>query len=688
MLPERMHVAERPGHWPHTLLVGGGLLLAYGLLLDPRWTPGGDSEFYVAAARNVLRGEGYVYNGKPVLLAPPGWPYVLAGVFAVSPTFLAAKLVNVACMVISAMLAHRVLLRLARPTVAGVSAALAGMLAAGYPLTMWLHSDPLATALGWAATLGAFKVAEATSNGTRFGWLAAVLLAGAAAVVVRYAAVFAWLPPAAVLLGAAWRGRHRRVVFGTLAVLAVAGAAALAAASVETGGGPTDAEDELPDVLDNGPASRPTLWLDRLNRLAGAGRGPAWLLAYPARFAGAFPGGEVAVSVAGLALLALLGVTAWRRGGVWWATLAYVALLAVIWPNPNARYLVPIAPLLIAGVWLGLERLPAGRKLGVAFVAALVVVNVPMYAVDVRVQRSGDYYARYEAGRLAPFLDALAYIESRGGVGDGELAVSERYENLGRMRFSKTGTREAVLLLDREVVVPFDVYSFEPGGVPAKLIESGKVLPGGFREWAERRGIRYYLYQRPAVPWRLWHFRVPARLHDALGGPPSDGRRDGWVLYSADDGFAEPVDVPTSDRRVTRVPGLRPRGRKPRASSRVATRRRPDGATAPGRRRVATRLEQVARRFPGSPSRRSRGACPARRRSTGDRRAGQAPRLRDGVTQVALGAVRERPGAVAAVLRTAVPGASDPLELRSAGPQLPPRRDSERLLRPVQRGMP
>ena len=558
MLPERMDVAERPGHRTHTLLVGGGLLLAYALLLDPRWTPGGDSEFYVAAARNVLRGEGYVYNGKPVLLAPPGWPYVLAGVFRISPTFLAAKLVNVACMVASAMLAHRVLLRLARPTVAGVSAALAGLLAAGYPLTMWLHSDPLATALGWAATLGAFKVAEATTGGSRFAWLAAVLLAAGAAVVVRYAAVFAWLPPATVLLAAAWRGRHRRVVFGTLALLAVAGLAAAAVVSGETGGGPTDAEDELPDILDNGPASRPALWLDRLGRLAGAGRGPAWLLAYPTRFAGAAPGGDAAVSILGLALLTALGVTAWRRGGLWWATLAYVALLAVIWPNPNARYLVPIAPLLIAGIWLGLERL--GRRVGLAFVAALFVVNGAMYAIDVGVQRSGDYYARYEAGRLAGFLDAIAYIESRGGVADGGLAVSERYENLGRMRFSKTGTREAVLLLDREVVVPFDVYSFEPGEIPAKLIESGKVLPGGFREWAERRGIRYYLYQRPAVPWRLWHFRVPPWLHDALGGPPGDGRGDGWVLYSAEDGFAEPVDVPTSDRRVTRVPGLRPRG--------------------------------------------------------------------------------------------------------------------------------
>jgi hypothetical protein len=124
------------------------------------------------------------------------------------------------------------------------------------------------------------------------------------------------------------------------------------------------------------------------------------------------------------------------------------------------------------------------------------------------------------------------------------------------MRFSKSGTREAVLLLDRRIVTPPEVYSFEPGELPENVRLNHDILPGGVREWARRKGLKYLLYQRPARPWRLWHFRVPLPIHRALGGEEPDPRGDGWVLYGAADGFQDPIEPPAFEGRITRVPGL------------------------------------------------------------------------------------------------------------------------------------
>ena len=543
-----------------TLLVVGLLTAAYALLLTPNWTPGGDSEFFAAAARSIVRGEGFVYNAKPVRLVPPGWPYVLAFVFQLSPTFLAGKLVNIAAMLVAAVFAHRTLLRFASPNVSLLAAAGGGLLGASYPLTTWLHSDPLFCATSWASAWAAVRLVESATLPRRAGWATLVLALLAASFSVRYAAVLQASVPATILLWAAVR--QRRLWPAAVVAVAVAGAVgsfALVAAADEPPATPgdvrriSDPEEAPPSVFANGPSSRGPLVADRLRRLAGAGLWPAWLLFYPLRFASGVPGGTLLVGGFGLVLLGILAYAARRdvRGRpLWLLVLAYVIVLAVGWPNVNARYLVPIAPLVLAGLLVGLPR----QQLRIGLVALLVIVNGGMYAADLRVRFSKDYYASYEAGRVGPFLDAVAYLK-HADVRDGELAVSERYENLGRMRFSKTGTREAVLLLDRRVVTPFDVYSFEPGTIPDKLFAADRVLPGGFAAWAEAKGLKYYLFQRPASRWRLWHFRLPAPLQRGLGGEPSDAA-DGWVLYSAEDGWKDPVRVPVSDRRVTRLPGL------------------------------------------------------------------------------------------------------------------------------------
>ena len=606
--PPDAQLADPPrvGRWRDTALVVAACLGAYLLLLNPFWTPGGDSELFLAAARDILDGQGYAYNGKPVAIAPPLWPYVVAGVLWLSPTFLAVKIVTLTLMAAGFGLAHRVMLRLCPPAWAAWSCVIAALFVPAYSLTFWLHSEPLFLCLAWGAALCATRLAEASG---RAGSLLGLILLCAAMAGARWTSGLQWGIVAAVLLGR-WRPTWRRpmpaggvslglglsavatvVVFLLLFFGLPAMALALDAPATDPGqaGLPVtqqDPENATPDVFDNDIFRDASWWGERGWRVLNAGQWPAWALWYPTRFAGGLPVVSLVPLAVGWLVLLLLATAAWGaltgRGAAaafpagrfaWGAVVGYLALLAFLWPLPNARYLVPIGPLLVAGVlwgcrdvgrWLSRPRLGAG--LGGLFLWSLVLVNGAMFAVDLAVQRSGDrllggspqrYYETYEAGLHVSLLRAVDVLRDR-GLADGELAVSERYFNLGRMRFSKGGPRNAVMLLDRVTLSPSEHYSFPPGQIPRKLFKKGIVDPGGFRAWAASHGVKYYLYQEPSEPWRLWHFRVPDAVRRALAGEPEEpGPSFGWRLYTAEDGFEKPVDLDGRDFEApTRLPGL------------------------------------------------------------------------------------------------------------------------------------
>ncbi|MEL7237477.1 MAG: hypothetical protein AAGK78_01340, partial [Planctomycetota bacterium] len=560
--------------WRATWWLTLGISLLYLVPLTPLWTPGGDSEFFVSAARSIVRGEGYRFNGGPVAIAPPAWPLLLAGVFQISPTFLAAKLVNILCLAGAWLLAHRVLLRLMPTRIATTAVLLSAILNVAYPLTFWLHSDPLFCLVAWTACLSAVRLAE--DAGRRVDW-AVLLLASALLPVVRYAALIQMGITMALLLGG-WNRHRKRTIAAVLAV-GVATAASFKATEVglawhasslqvatqpdEWPATPTLAESQTASVLSNGPATERSWLADRTLRVAQASRWPAWLLVYPMRFASAIALAAWIPLVVGLVVMAAIATaTRWRQWQltVWPAVLIYILLLAFVWPLPNARYLVPVAPLVIGGVLLGLQRLEPRRfakPLTLFFVGVVGTINAGMYVVDVVVQRIPNYYAHYEGGQVASLIAACDYMNEV-GVGDREVAISERYDNLGAMRFLKTSSRQAVLLLDREVIIVPDVYSFPPGEVPEKTRQLARVNDGGFRPWAAGKGFRWYLYQQPVRPWRLWHFEVPAWLQNAVARDDDDApaRTNGWKLWSSDDGFEVPIELPDRRARITRVPGL------------------------------------------------------------------------------------------------------------------------------------
>jgi hypothetical protein len=211
---------------------------------------------------------------------------------------------------------------------------------------------------------------------------------------------------------------------------------------------------------------------------------------------------------------------------------------------------VPVAPLVIWGVIRGIEVVGQGaewtqahRRAIIALFASALLCNGALYVVDLRVARSAKFYARYEGGLDQSLIDACEYINSQ-NLTERRLAVSERYENLGRKRPSKFGLRAAVMLTDLAIVnTPIDY---------GEDIDSPR-----FAKWSrQHRVVQWYLYQQPISPWRLWHLRVPKSVQRILTTQPVGRPSEGWVLYRRDGSSWDKVEVPKINGWPTRVPGM------------------------------------------------------------------------------------------------------------------------------------
>lgn len=580
---------ERRTRWRCLLFAIVPVTLLYLLLQNDYWVPGGDSEVYLVIARNLVQGKGYTYNAEPVAMIPPGWPIVLAGLMLIWPTFAFIKTAMMLFMLASLVLAYFVLLRLTTPRLAAMAVLLSGLLHPLYPLTYWTHSEALFCLLAWATMLLAFRIAEGKGG---WGAIAAMLLLASSSAFVRWTGLIQVILVAAVLLG---HGRWRRVagwrpkIASALSVLVVfttflatyqvlkltpdelSRARAVGGTMDRDEGGsepqpatmPINAEATSVRVVDTQGSGTRSLGSEYANRLGNAGKWYAWLFWYPFRF-----GQSVKpVSHLGLALgwvcILLLCITLLvraRRGEWLWIGLAlYTGALTLNWPNPNARYFVPVAPLLVVGVLIALQslheasRVRAGRVVawaaGVVFVGSVAACNLVLAGIDVSIMRSPEFYRYYEAGVHQSLIEACRYLgQLDPPPKNGEIGVSERYVNLGRARFSKAGLRSVVLLTNRLVRPVPPSLSRPPGG--------------GLTAWAKRgTSVRtpYYLYQLPTSPWRVWHFRLSSGVQERLTGQPPDPPSAGWVLYQyrRQENRWKKLEVPTTSFDfLKRVPGL------------------------------------------------------------------------------------------------------------------------------------
>jgi hypothetical protein len=554
----------------------GTLLVLYLLLQNPYWVPGGDSEVYTAIARNLAAGKGYTFNGQPVSLLPPGWPLFLGAAMKISPTFLFLKLLTMSCMLGSLAIAYWICRRFASPALCALVIVLSGTISHVYSLTFWLHSDALFCLLSMAALLLAFQISEGHSPLWK---CATLILLCVLAVTVRWAGLLTWLTVAAVLLrGEFWPRLERRwyVAFssGLLTLITFLMIRSALTVSVEVqrkirefGGTSESTEQVLPtkpgDITGTiykwfNPDSRGLAGY--LGRAKNFGNWFSYLLWQPFRL------GRASGPVAALGLLVgwtvltplltLMGRSFVTRQWIWLALMAYSFALAMNWPHPNARYLVPIAPLLVLGVFLGARaineilcspRVQMTTKVLLGyFVTTMVLCNGALYACDAWVARSHDFYEDYEAGLNSDLIDAAAWLNGHPPA-DGQIAVCERYTNLGKARISRLGLRATSMLTGKVIV-----------SIPDNLVKSGDPRASKrFLKWARDNGVKYFLYQPDVSPWRLFHFRA-GWLQELMSDKPAVNTGAGWRLYEipADGDEARRIIVEPTPHWPTRIPGL------------------------------------------------------------------------------------------------------------------------------------
>jgi hypothetical protein len=399
----------------------------------------------------------------------------------------------------------------------------------------------------------------------------------ALAVTVRWAGVLGMLLIAAALLQGQWKPRLTRqwIALALSGVMAVGTFFALrqvltvtpeqAAATAEFGGTAEDSGSSAePDatLTDRQVASQYKLITGTANsdgygqRVINWGRWFAFLYWQPFRAGVAFHSLSLLCNAMGWVIIALIGVTGYfaaqRKQWLWAGLLLYTGALALNWPNINARYLVPVSFLLTLAVFLGADHLvqlsrqrPVLRKSAAAalylFIGATLLCNLALYGLEVSVQRSRDLYSAYEAGLHQNLIAGAKYLASQ-NVDDGKIAVSSRYQNLGRTRSSPYALRAMTMLTGRAIVsVPFRMT-----GPPNPRL----------RSWLNNHKIEWYVYEPPVSPWRIGHLRMPWVEQKVTGVPPPVEDQAGFRIYRVDDDKMPEVQPPPALNWPMRVPGL------------------------------------------------------------------------------------------------------------------------------------
>jgi len=585
--------------WTLDLLLLLSLGLYYGLLQNKFWIPSNDGEFYVSIARNLALGKGYQWNGAPVVLVPPGWPLLLAAAMKLSASFRFLNLLSMGFLLGSSLVYYRILRRLSGAWQAFASVLIAGILFESYRLSFIQFSDAFFCLLLALAIWTGFRLRETRG---RFAGVFALVVLCAAAVAVRWTALFGWFVVAGALLWGQNRIRFSRswglvalsalATFGTFlgirshlrqaalraqcagasAYLAEAGPARTASLHKSAGHFRVDSNAAGFGVMVENTHSigRRRTRIDALGQSEYRVLQKRWWKKYPGNLMLAgqwltslyWPPGQLAASskwigwisnLAGWVLVVLFLLVlpaAWRkREWIWFGVLLHCGALCAIWPS-TPRYFIPIAPLLVLGMLKGFDVLRSTWSFGPArkavivceagLLATVVLCNVSLYAVSVWVNRSDDFYGTYRAGQCAQLVAAAHYLQQRDPE-DGAVAVNETYINLNWKRRNTFGCRALNMLLGRQIrSVPEEVCWGEPND---RLVE-----------WAKQQNVKFYFYRPPVSPWRLWHFRVPW-LQERMTGKPVQ-ENPFWVLYELRDGKFVKISPPPVRDWPTRLAGL------------------------------------------------------------------------------------------------------------------------------------
>jgi hypothetical protein len=530
------------------------LLVFYLGLQNGLWAPISDGDIYLAIARNIATGQGFTFNGLPVRAIPPGWPLFLAGMMRISPSFKFLNLVPM-CLIVTAMfLYYRVLLRLTTPRRAFIVCLVTGALSHVFHRTFQFHSEGLFCVIVAGTLLLAVQANERRS----IGRIALVAALCALIIFVRWAGVLLAPLVAGALLGGQLRPKWDRLWIGAAVAMIV-----LVGAFFSLRG----SQDEAEESIRRSPAARsyaankhPIVkrLLTIQHRVPRIGIWYTAFLSEPVRLGQSVNAIDILAGAAGFGLLGLLvyGMVPYPRRRQWilLGALLYSLGIASIWSTVTGRYFVPVAPFLLLGMWEGVDRLRkagpspiwsiASRTIMIAALIGAAVSNLSLYAVNVWLLHADDFYGAYYSGQPKELM-AIAEVLNARSVKDGAIGRGNP-----RPRWATSSPSQGVLfdlrglsfLINRTISsAPRGVYEREP---------TDKVFA-----WARETGVKYYIHNPPANPWRIWHFRAPW-LQEWKTGKPVGETAPFYELYEVGENGFTKVPLPETVKIIDRVPGL------------------------------------------------------------------------------------------------------------------------------------
>jgi hypothetical protein len=524
------------------LLAVGWPALVYLSLHQSTWTRGGDAEIYLSIARSISQGEGIRFNGNPAALVQPLWPVVLSLAMDVTDRIAWLKLLPIGLLLIYAACSFAVLRRFMHPWLASGAVALTMCLSTILVQSQTFFTDPLFAAIASGAVLLTLQVREGRPWQWRVALIIVLMIAGT---LTRAVGLFFWLTPALMLLSfGGWRSLKHVVLVAAMGAMSISTFSAHRAWSrVEPeqidqrydtflsghysvlGSNAIGFERELADRL-----LRPGRWLailmwETIGR--DSDRGPAagffWLV--------------------WSSLLLWLTLREALRGEYFWAGCwLHLHLLSLAWPHPIARYLMPVAPFIVAGMALALVEfvrslqdglLRAGTiTVAAATLASVVYVNASIAYVELQVARHPDPLSVHEGGSYRSLASIATWSKLHLAPQD-SIAISHTRGNI----YTRGNMVVLHWLSDRPVrIVPAEISS-EP--------ESIALL-----RWLRQQRIGYYVWQP--------RYRASLYTTDALDAVDLSAHHErvGFRLYRVTSQGLERLDFRDRSAAVKSVPGL------------------------------------------------------------------------------------------------------------------------------------
>lgn len=355
------------------------LLVLYVAGYNGRWLINLDSALFVTLGRNLAEGKGYTYHGKPHDWAEPGLPYLIGlnfrwfGVDEFRPLMVVMLLCSLAAL---ALVYRLFKLHADRPT-AVLMVGLVGLSENFYRYGYYVFTDMPFLVGALSFLVGYEQVLYSRRAGRRAG------LSGWGLIAAGTLGMAAFRPVVAMFLGALAATTAWRLAWGPnrLRHALVAGVVAACVLGFRM----VDPRRAEPGQLDHREAKLNDFLAERVGFLAERAltkNGPLLVRETTTEAVFATWIGPGISLVAALVILGL-GVSLVRRRTLWGMWIA-ATLTQMILFLPRERYFLPVFPLLLYGIWLGVvwlqRRVPATLSPAVVggCLAAILVPNVVM----------------------------------------------------------------------------------------------------------------------------------------------------------------------------------------------------------------------------------------------------------------------------------------------------------------------